>query len=75
MDRERRGERGRGIGQIFAYLLGMTPPKRSRKPAISKEERLRALIASFSMEGIKLSMEEAMALLRKVQLGPGKRNG
>lgn len=53
----------------------MTAPKRSRKPAISKEERLRALIASFSIEGIKLSMEEAMALLKKVELSPGTRNG
>lgn len=61
----------------------MTPPKRTRKPAVSKEERLRALIASFSIEGIKLSMEEAMALLKmlhpassgKVELSPGTRNG
>ncbi|MEO8589351.1 MAG: hypothetical protein ABI432_08295 [Flavobacteriales bacterium] len=53
----------------------MTPPKRTRKPAISKEERLRALIASFSIEGIKLSMEEALALLKKVELSPGTRNG
>lgn len=49
----------------------MTPPKRTRKPAISMEERLRALIASFSIEGIKLSMEDAMALLKKVELSPG----
>lgn len=53
----------------------MTPPKRSRKPAISKEERLRALIASFSIEGIKLSMDEALVLLKKVELSPGTRNG
>lgn len=53
----------------------MTPPKHTRKPAISKEERLRALIASFSVEGIKLSMEEAMALLKKVELSPGKLDG
>jgi hypothetical protein len=49
----------------------MTPPKRTRKPAISKEERLRALIASFSIEGIKLTMEEALAILKKVELCPG----
>lgn len=53
----------------------MTPPKRTRKPSISKEERLRALIASFSIEGIRLTMEEAMALLKKVELSPGKQNG
>lgn len=53
----------------------MTPPKRTRKPAISKEERLRALIASFSIEGIKLSMDEALALLKKVELSPGTPNG
>lgn len=53
----------------------MIPPKRTRKPVISKEERLRALIASFSIEGIKLSMEEALALLKKVELSPGKQNG
>lgn len=50
-------------------------PKRTRKPSVSNEERLRALIASFSIEGIKFSMEEAMALLKKVALTPGKRNG
>jgi hypothetical protein len=53
----------------------MTPTKRTRKPTISKEQRLRALIASFSIEGIKLSMEEALDLLKKVELSPGKRNG
>ena len=53
----------------------MTPPKRTRKPAISQEERLRALIASFSIEGIKLSMDEALALLKKVELSPGRQNG
>ncbi len=53
----------------------MTPSKRSRKPAITKEERLRSLIASFSIEGIKLSMEEAMELLKKVELSSGTRNG
>jgi len=49
----------------------MTAKKRTRKPAVSKEERLRALIASFSIEGIKLSMEEALALLKKVELSQG----
>ncbi len=53
----------------------MTPPKRTRKPVISKVERLRALIASFSIEGIRLSMEEALDLLKKVELDPGTRNG
>jgi len=53
----------------------MAAKKRSRKPAVSTEERLRALIASFSIEGIKLSMEEALALLKKVELSPGTRNG
>ncbi|MCC6541779.1 MAG: hypothetical protein IT225_06130 [Flavobacteriales bacterium] len=53
----------------------MTPKKRTRKPAVSTEERLRALIASFSIEGVKLSMEEAMALLKMVEIGPGARNG
>jgi hypothetical protein len=43
------------------------PPKRSRKPPVSQEERLRALIASFSIEGIRITMEEALALLKKVQ--------
>ena len=50
-------------------------PKRSRKPPVSQEERLRALIASFSIEGIRISMEEALALLKKVQPTPGKQNG
>ncbi|HRF82028.1 MAG TPA: hypothetical protein PL070_18280 [Flavobacteriales bacterium] len=53
----------------------MTPPKRSRKPSVSKEERLRSLIASFSIEGIKLTMEEAQAILKKVELSSGTRNG
>jgi hypothetical protein len=53
----------------------MTPPKRTRKPVVSREERLRALIASFSIEGIKLTMEEALAILKKVELSSGTRNG
>ncbi|MBL7952800.1 MAG: hypothetical protein JNM62_13895 [Flavobacteriales bacterium] len=53
----------------------MTPKKRTRKPIVSTEERLGALIASFSIEGIKLSMEEALVLLKKVELSPGTRNG
>ena len=53
----------------------MTLPKRTRKPAVYKEERLRSLIASFSIEGITLSMDEALALLKKVELSPGTRNG
>ena len=48
---------------------------RSRKPAVSTDERLRALIASFSIEGIELSMEEALALLKKAEFSPGTRNG
>lgn len=42
----------------------MSAKKRTRKPTISREERLRALIASFSIEGIKLTMEEALAILK-----------
>lgn len=53
----------------------MTPRKRTRKPAVSMEQRLRALIASFSIEGIRLSMEEALELLKKVELSPGTPNG
>ncbi|HQV52520.1 MAG: hypothetical protein IPI00_02770 [Flavobacteriales bacterium] len=50
-------------------------PKQSRKPPVSQEERLLGLIASFSIEGIRISMEEALALLKKVQVTPGKQNG
>lgn len=53
----------------------MAEKKRTRKPTVSTEERLRALIASFSIEGIKLSMEEALTLLKKVELSSEKRNG
>ena len=53
----------------------MTPRKPSRKPDVSQEERLRALIASFSIEGIRLTMQEALALLKKVELSSGRRNG
>lgn len=53
----------------------MTAKKRTRKLAVSKEDRLRALIGSFSIEGIKLTMEEALAILKKVELSSGTRNG
>lgn len=53
----------------------MTPRKRTRKPTVSTEERLRALIASLRIEGIRLSMEEALALLKNVEISPGTWNG
>jgi hypothetical protein len=60
--------------------------KRSRKlsareipdssgPPVSQEERLRALSASFSILGIRISMDEALALLKQVQLTAGEQNG
>ncbi len=48
--------------------------KRSRKPVVTREERLRALIDSFSIEGIRISMEEALVLLKKVEVSLGKRS-
>lgn len=53
----------------------MPPKQRTRKPKVSQEELLRSLIASFSIEGIRISMDEAIALLKKAQLNPGKQNG
>ena len=55
------------IDNGIAYLWGMTP-KQSRKPPVSQEERLLGLIASFSIEGIRISMEEALALLKNCLL-------
>jgi len=49
--------------------------KPSRKPKVSEEQMLRSLIASFSIEGIKLSLEEARDLLRKAKLSLGKLPG
>ncbi|MBL0128751.1 MAG: hypothetical protein IPP83_15120 [Flavobacteriales bacterium] len=49
--------------------------KPSRKPNISQEELLRSVIASFKIEGILVSMEEAKALLHKVQISLGKQIG
>lgn len=49
--------------------------KLSRKPKVSDDQMLRSLIASFSIEGIKLSIEEARELLRKAKLSLGKQSG
>jgi len=46
-----------------------TNGKPSHKPKVSEEQMLRSLIASFSIEGIKLTIEEARVLLRKARLG------
>jgi hypothetical protein len=46
--------------------------KPSRKPKLSQEDLLRSVIASFRIEGIVVSLEEARAMLRKVQLSLGK---
>jgi hypothetical protein len=49
--------------------------KPSRKPKVSEEQLLRSMIAWFSIEGIKLTIDEARALLRKAQLSLGKLPG
>ena len=54
----------------------MAPEKKpSRKPKVSDEQMLRSLMASFSIEGINLSIEEARDLLRKAKLSLGKQHG
>jgi len=47
----------------------------SRKPAVSEDQMIRSMIASFSIEGIKLTMEEARELLRKAKLSLGNQPG
>ena len=49
--------------------------KPSHKPKVSEEQMVRSLMASFSIEGIKLSIEEARDLLRKAKLSLGKQLG
>lgn len=49
--------------------------KPSRKPKVSEEQLVHSMIASFSIEGIQLSIEEARDLLRKAKLSLGKEPG
>ncbi len=49
--------------------------KPQRKPVVSDEEIIRSMIASFSIEGISLTLEEARALLQKARLSLGKQPG
>jgi hypothetical protein len=49
--------------------------KPSRKPKVTEKQLLHSMIASFSIEGIKLTMDEARALLRKARLSLGKLPG
>jgi hypothetical protein len=54
----------------------MAPEKKlSRKPKVTDEQMLRSLMASFSIEGIKLSIEEARDLLRRAKLSLENQNG
>lgn len=66
----------RNLSKLKRYLWFMASAnKSSRKPKVSEEQMLRSLIASFSIEGIKLSIEEARDLLRKAKLSLGKQPG
>jgi hypothetical protein len=49
--------------------------KAQRKPVVSDEQLLRSMMASFSIEGITMTLEEARELLRKARLSLGKQPG
>jgi hypothetical protein len=55
--------------KMFSSHLSGKP---SRKPEVSDDQMVRSRIASFSIEGIKLTMEEARELLRKAKLNVRK---
>jgi hypothetical protein len=51
----------------------MAPEKKpSHKPPVSEDQMIRSMITSFSIEGIKLTIEEAQELLRKAKLNVRK---
>ena len=59
--------------RIFRYICCMkTRQKKEIVKSSSREEILRSVVASFRIEGINISEEQALATLKKVEANLGK---
>ena len=51
-----------------------TKQKKDPSKSLIREQILQSAIASFRIEGIKISTEQALGTLKKVEVKPGKSN-